>query len=135
MEKKSVQVFCANEGKQVGEIELFPGVVKMTIATFRSSFVPISSDYRLGDVKDYSQATCPKCGGNLCIKVDVKKESDKLKEMRRAARDRAMAVANQMTTGPSGQKLSDAATRTLESRTSDDGLVEIIIGKMTIKVE
>lgn len=137
MEKKSVPVFCKNEGKQVGTLELIPGVAKITTTTFMNSFVPMSPDYRFaaGAGRDYKSATCAKCGGILGIKTDEKPESPKLKEARQQARDRAKVTAQQMTTGPRGQNLSAPVGRSLESKSSEDEIVGIVLGRTTLKIE
>lgn len=137
MEKRAIQVYCQNEGVVVGHMELVPGIAKLTAMTFINSFVPVSGDYRLAyKMPDRMQhAKCPKCGGALGIISNRKKESETLQRARQAARERARASAQQMSTGPNGQNLNSSVGKVIESRSAQDGIDIIFFNRMKIKIE
>lgn len=138
MEKKSVQVFCMNENSQIGVVELSVGKITLTPTIFLGSFVPRGADYmfsRDARLKSGTIVNCPKCGGNLAFEKQGSGEDEKLRQARAAARNRATAIAQSMTTGPRDQKLVEPVGRVLNANSSDNCFAEIVLGKTKLIVE
>jgi len=137
MEKKAISVFCDNENKQVGILELFPGENLLTNSIFLGSFVPVSHEYTIagGKLKAGAYALCPRCGGRLCLVNDSKTEDAELTKLRNEARARAKAIAMGITSGPKGQNLVSPVGNVVESRTAESNLSEIVLSKTKVIVQ
>lgn len=138
MEKKSVQVFCMNENAQIGVVELSAGKITLTPTIFLGSFVPRGADYMFSrdvSLKSGTIVHCPKCGGNLAFEKNGHGEDEKLKKAREAARNRAAAIAQSMTTGPMDQRLVSPVGRVLTANSSENGFAEIVLGKTKLMIE